>query len=385
MQIRWLERQLQPIQATRELDDLLPQQLSAVQATIEQEEDVGRKFMRMFFVFQTMSMDDFALEVQQKAFEFERCYRLLAPQNPKLRVLALMGPGTMPDNAPLDYVLFGQNIQLDVFYFDANTHGTIEVPEHDVAILALGESEKNNPVLQVIEGYRLIWPRPFFNHSAGVIRCARHHLYAHFAHSAHVWVPRTQKLDAAQIRQAAFPFLIRPLDTHAGEGFFKIDAPHELDAFFAKHEAPTYYHSEFVDYSLSDGLFRKIRVALIGKQPYVCHYAIDDTWMVHYQAAHMELSEYKRAEEALFMQSFQTEFASQHAKAFAEIAQTLDLDYVVLDCALAPDGRLLVFEADNRGWIHDTDPVDIFPYKKPVMAQAFEAFTQMLQAKSKAA
>ncbi len=385
MQVQIVERELKAIKSTRELDDWLPKRLEAIQQEIEQENDLGRKFMRLFYLFQSLSLDTFAVELQQKALGFERSYRLLSPQNPRLRVLALAGPGTMQDNAPLDFVLLNQNMQLDVYYFDADTQGNIEVPEHDVAILVLGESDKNNPVLEVMERYRAIWPRPWINHCAGIMRCARHTLFELFEFSPYVMVPRTQKIDAEGLKHKAFPFLIRPIDTHAGEGFFKIDNAHDLQVFLDQQPSTDFYHSQFVDYSLSDGLFRKIRVALIDKKPYVCHYAIDDQWMVHYQAAHMELSEDKRAEEALFMQSFQTEFASQHAKAFAEIAQTLDLDYVVLDCALAPDGRLLVFEADNRGWIHDTDPVDIFPYKNPVMAQAFEAFTQMLQAKSKAA
>jgi hypothetical protein len=56
----------------------------------------------------------------------------------------------------------------------------------------------------------------------------------------------------------------------------------------------------------------------------------------------------------------------------------LKLDYVVIDCAQAPDGKLLVFEADNRGWVHATDPVDLFRYKQEPMQRVFTAFRAML-------
>jgi hypothetical protein len=78
------------------------------------------------------------------------------------------------------------------------------------------------------------------------------------------------------------------------------------------------------------------------------------------------------------MESFDQDFAVRHHAAFGTIANRLGLDYVILDCGEKRDGRLLLFEADIGGWIHATDPVDIFPYKQKVMQKAFGAFRTML-------
>ena len=43
-----------------------------------------------------------------------------------------------------------------------------------------------------------------------------------------------------------------------------------------------------------------------------------------------------------------------------------------------PDGRLLVFEVDNIMIVHDMDPDDIYPYKKPIMEKVFSGFQTML-------
>jgi hypothetical protein len=92
----------------------------------------------------------------------------------------------------------------------------------------------------------------------------------------------------------------------------------------------------------------------------------------------MSASAGKREEEERLMRDFDTGFAVRHREALRSIADQLALDYVVLDCAETQDGKLLVFEADNRGWVHATDPLEIFPYKQPAMHKVFAAFRAML-------
>jgi hypothetical protein len=92
----------------------------------------------------------------------------------------------------------------------------------------------------------------------------------------------------------------------------------------------------------------------------------------------MELSEHKRAEERSVMENFDHDFAARHHDVLYVIADRLDLDYVVIDCAETKDGELLLFEADPRCWVHATDSIEIFPYKPAVMQKAFDAFRSLL-------
>jgi hypothetical protein len=191
-------------------------------------------------------------------------------------------------------------------------------------------------------------------------------------------VPATRRLSSEQARQAAMPFTIRPVDTQAGNGLVKVDRPAELETFFDQYPDTDYHVADYVDYRSDDGRYRKLRIALIDGHPYLCHLAVAEQWMVHYRSAGMDMDADKRAEEARAMASFETDFALRHQPALQTIAIRLGLDYVVLDCSETRDGRLLLFEADSRGWIHATDPVDLFPYKPAVMQKAFDAFRTML-------
>ncbi len=78
------------------------------------------------------------------------------------------------------------------------------------------------------------------------------------------------------------------------------------------------------------------------------------------------------------MAGFDEGFARRHAAAFAQLQAAIGLDYLVIDCAETPDGRLLLFEADVAMIVHAMDPPDLFPYKGPQMRKVFAAFQAML-------
>ncbi|MCK9394372.1 MAG: hypothetical protein M0Q44_02130 [Methylobacter sp.] len=180
-----------------------------------------------------------------------------------------------------------------------------------------------------------------------------------------------------------FPVTIRPIDTHGGKGFEKINDSKELKRYL-EHDSENdeFYVSEFIDYQSDDGCYRKLRIALIDRKPFICHLAISESWIVHYIPSGMELDEHKRAEERTVMENFDNDFAVRHREALFAIADRLDLDYVVIDCAVTKDGELLLFEADPRCRVHAIDPVDIFPYKPAIMQKAFDAFRSLLLKRS---
>ena len=92
-----------------------------------------------------------------------------------------------------------------------------------------------------------------------------------------------------------------------------------------------------------------------------------EQWIVHYKPASMAESISKREEDARFMHNFDSEFVLRHWDVLLAIADWLELNYAVIDCAETSDGSLLIFEIDNVGWVHATDPADIFPYKQVQM------------------
>jgi len=340
--------------------------------------DPANKFMRLFHLLQALGQDALALDMQAKALRWRCLYRVAAPPAPAIRLLALMGPGNMLDNTPLDFVVEGSDIRLDLLYVVPGQALPEVVPDHDLAIVALAESDKNVPLLARLEEVLSVWPRPVLNTPRRILHCARDTAYGLLCDIPGLLVARTQRLERARIGALPLPITVRPLDTHGGKGLMKIEAAADLDAYLSAHADPAFYVSDYIDYRSADGLFRKLRIALIDGRPYICHLAIAEHWMVHYIAADMQESALKRAEEAATMQHFDQDFGARHGAALRAIAEKLGLDYVILDCGETRDGRLLLFEADTRGWIHAADPVDLFPYKPAIMQKAFDAFRAML-------
>jgi hypothetical protein len=91
----------------------------------------------------------------------------------------------------------------------------------------------------------------------------------------------------------------------------------------------------------------------------------------------------RREEEANFMASFDAEFAQQHREALMKVATLTGLDYVGLDCAQTPDGRLVIFEIATAMVVHDMDDTAAFPYKAVRMKRFFDAFCTMVERNAK--
>ena len=196
-------------------------------------------------------------------------------------------------------------------------------------------------------------------------------------------MPPTVRVDRLGLQRlssevAEFPIIARPVGAHRGQGLMKLEDASGLEAYLQAFSNSEFYVSRFVDYRSPDGFCRKCRIVLIDGHPFVAHLAISEHWMVNYINSDMELSAWKRAEEADFMAQFDKGFARRHAAALGAIHDRLQLDYVVLDCAETRDGRMLLFEADSAAMVHANDPVDLFPYKRPQMQKVFNAFRGML-------
>ena len=310
-----------------------------------------------------------------------------------LRVLAIMAPGDTMANTPLDFLLEGSGAVLINVYAGADGDLPRAVPDHDVAFLAVGESEANRPILLGLAERLDAWPRPLLN--ANPLRIAdltRDGVCGLLAGVSEVLAPAAFRLDRETLARIGggeasldtwlaggdFPVIIRPIGSHAGTGLEKLASAGDLAAYVASQSGDRFYVSPFIDYADDDGLFRKQRIALIAGVPFVCHLAVSPRWMVHYLNAEMLDNAANRAEEARFMADFEEAFARRHAVAFQQLHQRIGLDYFAIDCAETRDGRLLLFEADVAMIVHAMDPLELFPYKAPQMRKVFAAFHQML-------
>jgi hypothetical protein len=342
-------------------------------------ENPANMFMQLFYIASSMNQTELALSMQSNALEISHVYRIYQPIKPKIRLLAFVGRGDMTDNAPLDYLVENSDIQLDLLFISLGTDLPEFIPDHDIAIVALGESDANNSILDKIDSLLNVWPRPYLNSPQKIKDCARQKITKVLSGIPNVIIPETYRMHRNDLDTKKFPITIRPLDTHGGRGFEKIESTGSLHDYLNRYtECEEFYVCPFIDYMSIDGHYRKWRIALIDKKPYICHLAISNNWMVHFQSSGMEEDESKRREEKYNMENFDDDFARRHQQSLYAIADRLALDYVIIDCTETQKGELFLFEADVRGWIHATDPLDIFPYKPIIMQKAFDGFRELL-------
>ncbi len=367
----------------------------ALLARAQAHADDAHAWLDFSTVLQLKGQRELALAVQAQAIELQQWYSLpaQAPQSgPGLKLLVVMGPGDLMSNTPIEFLLEQSDVAIDLLYLSADSVFPEEVPEHDVLLVAVAESDANQPLLARLAAFLFEWPRPVVNLPAHIAHTSRDGLCARLQNVPGVAMPRTARLVRPQLEALAsgelqvdallpgddFPLIVRPLGSHAGHDLERIASVADLPGYLQKVDAERFYIARFVDYRNIDGQFRKYRIALIDGRPYICHFAVSSHWMIHYLNAGMDESAVKREEEARIMAHFDEQFARRHAQAFAAIDARMGMPYLGIDCAETRDGELLVFEADNAMIVHAMDAEEMYPYKRPAMQKVFAAFRAML-------
>ena len=355
--------------------------------------NAAEAWLDVSIIFQLKQQRELAATLQQEALKIKRLYHHPALQLPaKLRLLIVLGPGDLMANTPVEFLVENSAISMDLLYVLPTDTQLSEVPDHDVLFVAVAESDENRPLLNKLAAWLQAWPMPVVNRPEYIYQLSRDSVCELLADVSGVDMPRSVRVTRVDLQQVGqgeitahtligegdFPLIVRPIDSHGGQGLEKLDTTAEVAGYLALRTEQIFYLSRFVDYRSADGQFRKYRIVLMRGQAYLCHLAVSTQWMVHYLNADMLGNSSNRTEEADCMAHFSTTFAVRHGAALHAIAQRSGLEYLGIDCAESPDGRLLVFEIDSNMIVHAMDPEDIFPYKRPHMLQVFAAFQGML-------
>lgn len=348
--------------------------------------------MDLSTILQLKGNKDVGLAAQAQALQVQQLYRRPgAGGTTPIRLLAIMAPGDLMANTPLEFLLQDSGVALEMLYIVPETPFPV-LPEHDLVFIAVCESDQNRALLQQLDVLARSWQRPVRNLPGRIGRTSREAAHALLAMVPTICMPVSARIErgalervrrgelplAAVLEGGSFPVLVRPIDSHAGHGLMKIDAPQDIADYLRAMPESEFHITRFVDYRGTDGLFRKYRVVLIDGRAFAAHMGISDHWMIHYLNSGMAESAEKRAEEERFMHTFDEDFALRHADALDAIAQRIGLDYLVIDCGETADGKLLVFELDPGAVVHAMDSADIFPYKRAQMQKVFAAFRDML-------
>jgi hypothetical protein len=196
--------------------------------------------------------------------------------------------------------------------------------------------------------------RLWFNHPKHVLNTTRDRISETLKGIGGLIVPPTVRLKPARAADilsalrnsdANQPTLARIVGHHAGETLTRIETGHDEHALSAlpwgSHEI---YVTQFYDFRDADGRYRKWRIGVIGGIPILNHVFIGSSWMVSGDRRLWDSQIQLEVEEHYRM--FPTRVSQFIGGIVDQIYSRLKLDYFGIDCAVRPDGTIVLFEAN---------------------------------------
>ena len=368
-----------------------PEALASLQRAVKLDHRRPHAHMRIFEVGQILGQRTMALDHQRQALSQTRLFTELG-SNPNLpQLLILKAAGDWQANLPTDFIIRREAWQaVHTYYLEGSAVPLAgDLPTADIVLSALGEADLLRPELAAAAALQDALNIPFLNPPKMIARTGRDVMAQFLAGIPDCIVPKTVKL-ATQTALASltemvanghltFPFLIRPTGTHCGEGMVLAEDPLHLERELACIAAEQIYAAQFVDYRSSDGFFRKYRVAMVGGQPLPYHLALSKRWMVHYYNADIDDRSVMDREEERYLAAFDTVFGERARRAIQEIDQRVGLDIYALDCALTPDGGLVLFEVAVNAIIHLMEDPATHAYKHRYVPRIFDAVQTLMK------
>jgi hypothetical protein len=304
-----------------------------------------------------------------------------SPGVPLLLLVSAKG-GNIPTRTLLDDTVFA------VTALYAEHHDPAQpLPPHAVIFNAIGDADLCREALENARGFVAASQAPVVNPPVLVSRTGRVAVADRLRGLADVVAPRIAAMRRAETAPGdlSFPCLVRSPGFHTGQHFVRVERREALAAAIADLPGDELMAIEPLDARGPDGLYRKYRAMLIGGAVHPLHLAVSAHWKVHYFSAAMADDPAHRAEEAAFLADMGAAIGYRAVTALRAIAAELGLDYAGVDFAVAPDGRLLLFEANPGMVISPPGPEAMWDYRRAPIDRALAAVKALLLAKAQAA
>jgi tetratricopeptide (TPR) repeat protein len=261
-------------------------------------------------------------------------------------------------------------------YFDPG----IALPPHALTVNAVGDADLCAPALERAETLLAKSRAPVINAPARVRVTGRAANARRLAEIPDVRAPRTELLPRSALASARleFPLLLRSPGFHTGRHFALVSERAGLEDAAGALAGDELLTIEYLDARGRDGMARKYRVMFIDGVLYPLHLAISSDWKVHYFSADMARDVRYREEERRFLLDMPAVLGARAMQALRRMCEALALEYAGVDFALAPDGSVLLFEANATMVVFPPGPEAMWDYRRPAIAKVLEAAARML-------
>ena len=312
--------------------------------------------------------------------------RPAAKQPAEFRVLALYAP--FGGNTPTEYLF------QDAF-FDTDTLSLFTGRDYDTATLGaniqlvvnlVSDADQTGELLPLAADLADRLGLPIVNHPRKVQQTTRDAVAQLLQGIQGCRVPQALRLKAGADHSEAtlkanLPFasacLARPVGTHGGDDFEKIEDLAALSAFLSQRKDHDHYLIEYIDYLSADDYFRKYRFIFIDDQILPYHLCIGRDWKLHHINTDMAHHAWMQQEEEAFLNDAAAVFSPAQMRALHAIRARTGLDYCGIDCGLDRDGNVVVFEVNASMLVHARN--EGFLYKTPAVERIKRAYDAMLR------
>jgi hypothetical protein len=298
-----------------------------------------------------------------------RCFRGVGVGIPLLMLVSAVG-GNVSTRHWLDSRVFAVTAIYADFFDPADP-----LPPHALIVNAIGDADLCDAALASAERIVAKSNAPVVNAPAIVRATSREAIARRLGGIPGIIAPRVTTLARADLH---FPLLLRAPGYHTGQHFIRVETADALTTAAASLPGDDPLAIEYLDARGADGMARKYRVMFIDGTAYPLHLAISMDWKVHYFTAAMATDPEFRAEEDRFLREMPAVVGEHGMAALARAQAALGLDYGGIDFGLAPDGALLLFEANAAMVVNGPDPDPIWDYRRPAVAAALGAAQRML-------
>lgn len=193
---------------------------------------------------------------------------------------------------------------------------------------------------------------PCFNHPAAVAATTRDGVSRTLQGIPGLIVPKTVRFKPTQPKDfltmaeksgLRYPVLVRLCGTQTGNSLTRINNSREWSKIFTlPWGGAEVYLSQYHEFVDADGLYRKLRIAVIGNKFFPRHLMTSNEWMIHARSLIPE----KNEEDEAFLLTFEKNLLPKIRPCLHSLAERLQLDYFGMDLSLRPDGTLLMFETN---------------------------------------
>ena len=302
------------------------------------------------------------------------------------RVLALYAP--FGGNTPTEYIFKDAVHDTDTLALFASRAYDGELFRQNVQVVVnlISDADQADALLPLAADLVDRLDKPTVNHPRKIQKTTRDAVAALLQGIPGCAIPKALRHKAGAdasvaTLQAVFPFsspvLARPVGTHGGDDFEKVEDPAALSAFLQQRPDHDHYLIEYIDYRSSDGYFRKYRFIFVNGQILPYHLAIASDWKVHHVNTDMANQPWMQQEEETFLNNPGAVFSPANYEALQTIQERFGLDYFGIDCGLDSSGNIVVFEVNASMLVHAQN--DEFPYKTPAVQRIKLAFDAMLR------